>query len=161
MLLLGDFKTSIIKAFDEIDPKWNDYYGLIVAGSHTPQDTEYLIDQIKIARENNLPFYGECYGHQLAAIEYARNVLMIEDATSEEFGKGTFVVKKLPGLNVGLHDGESYWNNFEVDLPNWDKPNNFFTAQFHASYQSSIDKPHPLIVNFLTYAKNYKKQMGL
>ena len=35
-------------------------------------------------------------------IEYARNVLGIKDATSEEFGQGTFIVKKLPQLKVGI-----------------------------------------------------------
>ena len=156
MVIFGDFNSSVEKAFSEIDKNWRKYNGLVIAGSHTPHDTEILIDKIKEARENGLPFYGECFGHQLCAIEYARNVLEIKDATSEEFGQGTFVVKKLPQLNVGIKliDGryESFWNNYEVDLPNWVKPSNFFTAQFHASYQSNKLNPHPLIVSFLKYA---------
>lgn len=85
----------------------------------------------------------------MAAIEYARNVLGIKDATSEEFGEGTFIVKKRKDLNVGLHDGETYWNNYEVDLDDWEKPDNFFTCQFHPEYQSSKENPHPLLVKFL------------
>ena len=38
----------------------------------------------------------------------------IKNATSEEFGQGVFVVKKRPELKVGLHDGESWWSNYEV-----------------------------------------------
>ena len=155
MEFYGDYRPSLEKALTEIDKNWQDYKGLIICGSHNPKDTEFLINKIKEARKNNFPFYGECFGHQLCAIEYARNVLGVEDATSEEWGQGTFVIKKRKdGLNVGLKNGESYWNNYEVDLPDWEKPKNFFTAQYHASYQSSIDKPHPLIKLFLQYAKN-------
>lgn len=156
MQILGDFQPSVRRALEEIDPKYDELDALVICGTHSPQDEESLIAHIKHARETGRPYYGECYGHQLAAIESARNVLGIPDATSEEFGQGTFVVKKRPaGLNVGLREGESYWNNYEVII-DWDKPKNFFTAQFHASYQSSIDKPHPLIKSFLTYAKRNK-----
>ena len=155
MEVLGDYTPSVIKALSEIDKNWKKYEGLVICGSHNPTDYEYLISRIKEARENEIPFYGECYGHQLAAIEYARNVMGIKDATSEEFGEGTFVVKKLPELIVGLKNGESYWNNYEVDFPMFEivKPKWFFTAQYHASYQSSKFKRHPLISNFLKYAK--------
>ena len=153
MEIYNSFQTSVRKALDEIDINWPKYRGLIICGTHSPEDTERLIDKIRIVRELKIPYLGICFGHQLAAIEYARNVLGIKDATSEEFGTGTFVVKKRNELKVGLYDGESYWNNFEVDLPNWDKPQNFFTSQAHPEYQSSIDKPHPLLVEFLKYAK--------
>lgn len=158
MKILNDFSTSVRKALEEIDPNYESYPGLVICGTHSPHDVESMIEEIRVARETGLPFYGECFGHQLAAIEYARNALGIKDATSEEFGQGTFVVKKLPELNVGMKPVgdrmESFWNNYEVDLPEWKKPYNFFTAQYHASYQSSKDKPHPLLVEFLQYAKS-------
>ena len=106
MEIYGDYQTSVIKALTEIDKNWRNYKGLIICGSHNPCDIEFLINKIKEARENNIPFYGECWGHQMAAIEYARNVMGIEDATSEEWGQGTFVIKKRKdGLNVGLKTG--------------------------------------------------------
>ena len=156
MIILNDFNTSVKKALSEIDPYWKDYEGLIICGTHTPHNTEELIDLIKNARENNIPFLGICFGHQLACIEYCINVLEIKDATSEEFGQGTFVIKKLPELNVGLKDGESYWNNYEIDpviLNQWYKPDNFITCQYHPEYQSSKDKPHELLVKFLEICK--------
>ncbi len=157
--ILNDFSISVKKALKEIDPNYENYKGLVICGTHLPHDVEVMIDKIRQARETGLPFYGECFGHQLSAIEYARNVLGIKDATSGEFGQGTFVVKKLPKLNVGIKKVgdryESFWNNYEVDLLDWEKPDNFFTAQFHASYQSSINNKHPLIVSFLQYAKEY------
>lgn len=46
--------------------------------------TEGKITTIKYAREHKIPYLGLCYGLQLAAIEYARNVLGIEGASSTE-----------------------------------------------------------------------------
>lgn len=143
----------------ELNPFFMDYPGLVICGSHTPVNVEQMIRDIQEARENNIPFYGECFGHQLAAVEWARNKMGITDAVSEEFHTaGTLVVRKRPELKVGLHEGESWWSNYEV-VPEVErdfeanKPVNFFTAPYHPSYQSSRDKPHKLIRNFLYYAK--------
>ena len=46
---------------------------------------EELIEAIKYARENNIPFLGICLGMQLSVIEFARNVAKIYDADSAEF----------------------------------------------------------------------------
>ena len=168
MEILNDFNTSVEKALSEIDKNWKKYSGLIICGTHTPhpQDAEEQIKKIKKARENKNPFLGICFGHQLAAIEYARNVLDQTEATSEEWGadNGDFIVKRLPQLNVGIkevfYNGEkhfeSFWNNYEVDngmLDLWKTEDNFITCQFHPEYQSSKDKPHPLLVKFIRYAK--------
>ena len=152
MELYNDFSTSVERALTEIDRNWKKYPGLIICGTHSPSNPEYLIDRIRNCRQDGVPFLGICFGHQLAAIEWARNVGGIKDATSEEWGTGNFVVKKLPELKVGLHDGETYWHNYEVDIE-WEKPGNFFTSQFHPEYQSSKDNPHPLLVKFIEYAR--------
>lgn len=160
MEIHNDFATSVEKALTEINPKWRELDGLIVCGTHSPdpEKAEWLIDRIGIARQEGQAFLGICFGHQLAAIEYARNALQIVDATSEEWAEeGTFIVKKLPELHVGYHEGESYWHNYEVDdfiLNNWEKPWNFITMQFHPEYQSSKAHPHPLLVKFLTACGN-------
>ena len=155
MKIYGDFTTSVIRAFNEIDKNWQSYNGIVVCGSHKPKGQEELIELIGQLLDNETPFYGECWGYQLASIAYARYKLGITDATSEEWSKsGTPIVKKISkGLNVGLKNGESYWNNYEVAI-DWEKPENFFVAQYHASYQSKLTKPHKLIVNFLNYAKS-------
>ena len=85
MDILGEFTTSMIKALDEIDPNWETYPGLIACGSHHVDDAEKIIKKIKVAREQNIPFLGVCFGHQLAVIEYARNVCGLEGAHSAEF----------------------------------------------------------------------------
>jgi len=147
MEILNDFNTSVEKALDEIDPEWREYDGLIVCGTHSTPDIKFIISRIEMARETGRPFLGICHGHQLAAQEYAKNVL---GQSADD------ILIKLPQLKVGLHDGETYWNNYEVvegfeDL--WKKADNFITCQFHPEYQSSKEKPHPLLVNFLNYAK--------
>lgn len=160
MQIFNDFNTSVKKALEEIDPKYMDYGGLVICGTHTPSPLGVIeeIREIRHARETGLPFLGICMGHQLAFIEYCRNVLGQSDATSEEFSqKGTFVVKKRPeGLKVGLHYGETYWHNYEC-LGDWEKPPNFITCQYHPEYQSSIDNPHPLLVKFIELCKKKKK----
>lgn len=152
MDIVGSFQTSVRRALREIDPEYESYPGLVCCGSHDVTDAEIIINKIRVAREQGIPFLGICYGHQLAAIEFARNVLGIKDATSEEMSTtGYFVVRKrADGLNVGLKGGESYWNNFEVDSHlNWPKPKNFITVQFHPEYESSLDNPHPILLEFL------------
>ena len=156
MELLNDFRTSVERALNEIDKNWRDYDGLIICGTHSPHDVEVMIDKIKDARISGRPYLGICFGYQMAAIEYARNVLGIKDATSEEFGKGTFVVKKLPEINIGWKDGESWWNNYEVKIK-VNFPDNFICVQYHPEYQSSKMKPHSILLKFINNCKNYEK----
>tara|TARA_Y100001949_G_C15977034_1_gene326606 strand:- start:41 stop:502 length:462 start_codon:yes stop_codon:yes gene_type:complete len=147
MRILNDFNTTVHKSLAEIDINYMDYEGLIICGTHSPHNVESLILEITRARMNKIPFLGICFGHQLAAIEWARNN-GISDATSEEFGKGTFVVKRLPEQKVGMHDGQTYWNDYEVAI-DWQKPEHFITTQYHPEYQSSKEKPHPDLIKFL------------
>jgi Glutamine amidotransferase class-I len=44
-----------------------------------------MIEAIKYARINQLPFLGICFGMQLAVVEFARHVLGLKEATSSEF----------------------------------------------------------------------------
>ncbi len=62
---------------------------ILVAGGFGHRGVEGKIKSIQYARENKIPFLGICLGMQLAMIEYARNILKIEDATSIEFDEKT------------------------------------------------------------------------
>jgi len=73
-----------------------DFDGILIPGGFGKRGIEGKIDAIRFARENNIPFLGLCLGFQLAVVEYARNVLGIPDATSEEMGEGTHVIALLP-----------------------------------------------------------------
>ena len=61
------------------------YNGILVPGGFGTRGIEGKILAIKYARENDVPFLGICLGMQMAVIEFARNVLKLKDATSQEF----------------------------------------------------------------------------
>ena len=63
----------------------SDIDGIMVPGGFGERGSEGKINAIKYARENNVLFFGICLGMQLAIIEYAKNVLNIENAGSTEF----------------------------------------------------------------------------
>ncbi|QKQ98188.1 CTP synthase [Candidatus Nanohaloarchaea archaeon] len=59
--------------------------GVIIPGGFGSRGVEGKIQAIEYCRENDIPLLGLCYGMQLMTVEFARNVLGIEDAASEEF----------------------------------------------------------------------------
>lgn len=59
--------------------------GILVPGGFGTRGVDGKITAIQYAREKKVPFFGICFGMQLAAIEFARNVCGITDATSREF----------------------------------------------------------------------------
>lgn len=57
---------------------------VLVPGGFGEDGTEGKIAMIEYVRKNKIPYFGICFGMQMAVIEYARNVLGIKDATSSE-----------------------------------------------------------------------------
>ena len=75
---------------DEINPATFEallarFDGILVPGGFGTRGVEGKITAIKYARETGKPFFGICLGMQVAAIEYARNVLKLSRAHSQEF----------------------------------------------------------------------------
>ena len=66
-----------------------EYDGIVVPGGFGNRGIEGKIETIKYARENKVPFLGICLGMQMAVVEYARNVLKLEDANSSELDNKT------------------------------------------------------------------------
>ena len=64
---------------------FSDVDGIIVPGGFGDRGIEGMIITAKYCRENNVPYFGICLGMQIAAIEFARNVLGYKDANSNEF----------------------------------------------------------------------------
>jgi len=75
-----------------------DASGILVPGGFGSRGSEGKIHAINYARENNIPYLGICFGFQLAAIEFARNTLGMENANSSELDPNTSypVVDLLP-----------------------------------------------------------------
>jgi len=62
-----------------------DYDGLLVPGGFGVRGVDGMVEAIRCARETGLPFFGICLGMQTAIIEFARNVLGLDDSHSSEF----------------------------------------------------------------------------
>ncbi len=84
----------------EASKKLKDVDAILVPGGFGLSGVEGKIAAATYARENNIPYLGICFGMQLAVVEFARNVLGIEGATSTEFGE--FDGKDKRGPLVGL-----------------------------------------------------------
>jgi CTP synthase len=85
-----------------------DIDGIVVPGGFGNRGTEGKIMAAQYARENNVPYLGLCLGMQIASIEFARNVIGMKDANSEEFtpdGKCN-VIHIMPEQKVLMDNGE-------------------------------------------------------
>ncbi len=63
--------------------------GILVPGGFGKRGIEGMLNAIRYARENNVPYFGICLGMQTACIEYARNVAGLTGANSGEFDPAT------------------------------------------------------------------------
>lgn len=70
----GTRKLSDLKKYD----------GVLIPGGFGSTGVDGKIKVIKYVRENKIPYFGICYGMQLAVIEYARNVLGLKSAHTAE-----------------------------------------------------------------------------
>jgi len=67
----------------------SNYDGILVPGGFGTRGSEGIINTANYARENNIPYLGICFGFQLAAIAFGRNVLKLEDSNSTEIKPDT------------------------------------------------------------------------
>ena len=61
-------------------------HAILVPGAFGERGAEGKIASVKFARERKVPFFGICFGMQMACVEGARNLAGISDASSTEFG---------------------------------------------------------------------------
>jgi CTP synthase len=85
----------------------SDYDGILVPGGFGTRGVEGLIKTIEYARKNKIPYFGLCYGMQLAVIEYARNVVGVKGATTREIDPKAknLVVDIMPEQIKNLENG--------------------------------------------------------
>jgi len=92
---MNEVKVTVVDVHSEtinrhtVKEKLEDLDGLLVAPGFGKRGIEGKIMAVQYARENNLPFFGICLGMQMAAIEFARNVLGIQKAHSTEMDQQT------------------------------------------------------------------------
>jgi len=78
--------------------------GILVPGGFGERGSEGKIAAATFAREKNVPYFGICFGMQMAVIEAARNLAGLPDASSTEFGTCSDPVV---GLMTEWSDGNS------------------------------------------------------
>ncbi|MBW2305346.1 MAG: CTP synthase [Deltaproteobacteria bacterium] len=64
-------------------------HGILVPGGFGMRGSEGKIRSVRFARENKIPYFGICLGMQMSVVEYARNVLKLNEANSREFNEQT------------------------------------------------------------------------
>jgi CTP synthase len=66
-----------------------DYDGILVPGGFGKRGIEGMLQAIRYAREQKVPYFGICLGMQTACVEFARDVCGLADANSSEFDPAT------------------------------------------------------------------------
>jgi CTP synthase len=85
---------SILRAFD----------GILVPGGFGKRGIPGMLNAIRFAREEKVPYFGICLGMQTLVVEFARNVCGLNDADSTEFNPATphrviFKLRELKGVD--------------------------------------------------------------
>jgi CTP synthase len=89
--------------------------GILVPGGFGERGTPGKIEAVRFAREKNVPFFGICFGMQMAVIEAARNLIGLRCASSTEFGpcdepvvglltewaRGNEIERRMEGCDMG------------------------------------------------------------
>ncbi len=94
----GKLKIEALSAYD----------GIIVPGGFGASGIEGVIETIRFARENKIPYFGLCYGMQLAVIEFARNVVGLKGANTTEIDSKTAhpIIHIMPEQKKLLEEGQ-------------------------------------------------------
>lgn len=88
--------------------KLKDYDGILIPGGFGSTGIDGKLNVINYARKNKIPYYGICYGMQLAVLEYARNVLKLKNASTEEIDPSAdhLVIGVMPDQKEKIAKGE-------------------------------------------------------
>jgi CTP synthase len=85
-----DIRWIESEKFEERGEGWvsdlHGVHGVLVPGGFGERGAEGKIAAVKFAREQNVPYFGICFGMQMACIEAARNQAGLKGASSTEFG---------------------------------------------------------------------------
>jgi CTP synthase len=104
------------EAFEDSDPapRLENVDGILVPGGFGQRGAEGKILAARFARERNVPYFGICFGMQMAVVEAARSLAGISDANSSEFGPTKHPVVGL--MTEWMRDNELQVRAAEGDL---------------------------------------------
>ncbi len=131
--------------------------GVVVPGGFGHRGTEGKVMVAQYCREEKVPYLGLCLGSQIMAIEFARNVAGIKNATSEEFKKGAKnkIVHFLPGQHEKRAKGGT------LRLGSWPCKLIKGTKAYEAYKADRIDERHRHRYEFNNKFKNKLEKKGL
>lgn len=86
--------------------KLKQYNGIVVPGGFGSRGIEGKINVAGYCRKNKIPYFGLCYGMQIAVVEFCRNVLKMKDAHTTEIDRNTRnpVIDIMPEQKKNLED---------------------------------------------------------
>ena len=82
-----DWRDSEIFERENPAPYLEDVHGILVPGGFGERGVAGKIEAVRFSRERKVPFFGICFGMQMAVIEAARNLAGLPNAYSSEFGE--------------------------------------------------------------------------
>src|SRR4029077_5784653 len=78
--------AEIFEAEEEAVRRLEDVHAILVPGGFGERGSEGRIESVRFARERQVPYFGICFGMQMAVIEAARHLARLPGAGSTEFG---------------------------------------------------------------------------
>jgi CTP synthase len=78
--------SEIFEAEEEAVRRLEDVHAILVPGGFGERGSEGKIEAVRFARERQVPYFGICFGMQMAVIESARHLARLAGAGSTEFG---------------------------------------------------------------------------
>src|SRR3954467_5340690 len=88
----------------DFESQLQEFDGILVPGGFGKRGIAGMLNAIRYAREQKIPYFGICLGMQTACIEYARDVCKLEEADSSEFDQATahriiYKLRELRGID--------------------------------------------------------------
>ena len=122
------------------------YDGIIIPGGFGSRGIEGKIAATKYCRENKIPFFGLCYGMQIAVIEFARNVCGLKNANSEEMNIKTPhpVIHIMPDQKIKL-DKKDYGGSMRLGSYKCELTKDSKSQKAYMSVKNSISGKPPTI----------------
>ena len=154
-----DSENLNIKKLDTLLKKVS---GILIPGGFGKRGSEGKIAAIKYARLNNIPFFGICFGMQMAIIEAARNLLNIKNASTSEFGNNCTPVVGLleewqKGNKVYKGSMKNLGGTMRLGLYDAIIKNNSLISKIYSSNKIQERHRHRYEVN-IKYKKDFEKK---
>jgi CTP synthase len=149
----------------------SEHDGLLVPGGFGDRGVEGMIEAVRWAREQKLPFFGICLGLQTAIIEFARPCrLRPESLAARIYGQGEVSERHRHRYEVnnayrdllaehGMRCTGLSPDGSLVELIEFPKHPWYIGCQFHPELRSRPTRPHPLFASFIAAAIERRQQM--